>query len=132
MRGSGVNGKRILIAEDNPEEIAELKDALEAEGYEVLTARNGKEAVRLAAACRPDLIVLDVFMPDMSGGLVRLSLKDEEATSEIPVIFLSHLFSEKEIAGQDIMFGDGPRFGKPCELDKVLSAVEAMIGAGAV
>jgi len=123
-----VNRKRILIAEDNPQEITELKNALEADGFEVLTAMDGKEAVRVAAAFRPDLIILDVFMPQMSGGLVRLSLKDEEATSEIPVIFLSHLFSEKEIAGQDIMFGDELRFGKPYDLKKVVQAVETLVG----
>jgi CheY-like chemotaxis protein len=80
---------------------------------------------------RPDLIILDVFMPHMAGGLVRLSLKEEAETSEIPVIFLSYLFAEQEIAGQDIMFGDCLRLGKPCDRDKLLKAVEKALGAGA-
>jgi CheY-like chemotaxis protein len=122
-----VKKKRILIAEDHPREISDLKDALEADGFEVLTAMDGKEAIKLAAEHVPDLIILDVFMPQMSGGLVRLSLKEECATREIPVIFLSHLFAEKEIAGQDIMFGDGPRFGKPCDLKKLLRTVQTLI-----
>ncbi len=123
--------QRILIADDNADDLSVLEKILEQAGYEVITAHDGRDAFRLACENRPDLIILDVFMPEMAGGLVRLSLKEEAETSEIPVIFLSYLFSEQEIAGQDIMFGDCPRLGKPCERDKLLKAVEKALGAGA-
>ena len=105
--------RRILIADDNANDLSVLRKMLAQAGYEVITASDGRDAFRLALENRPDLIILDVFMPEMSGGLVRLSLKEAAETSEIPVIFLSRLFSEQEIAGQDIMFGDSPRLGKP-------------------
>ncbi len=123
--------RRILIADDNAGDLSVLEGVLEQAGYEVITARDGRDAFRLALENRPDLIILDVFMPEMAGGLVRLSLKEEAETSEIPVIFLSCLFSEQEIAGQDIMFGDSLRLGKPCERDKLLKAVEKALGAAA-
>jgi CheY-like chemotaxis protein len=126
-----VDKRKILIADDNADDLSVLEKVLEQAGYEVITAHDGRDAFRLALENRPDLIILDVFMPEMSGGLVRLSLKEEAETREIPVIFLSCLFAEKEIAGQDIMFGDSPRLGKPCEMGKLLKAVEKALGAAA-
>ncbi len=123
--------QRILIADDNADDLSVLEKVLEQAGYEVITAHDGRDALTLACENRPDLIILDVFMPEMAGGLVRLSLKEEAATSEIPVIFLSYLFAEKEIAGQDSMFGDCPRLGKPCERDKLLKAIEKALGTAA-
>ncbi len=123
--------RRILIADDNAGDLSVLEEVLAQAGYEVITACDGRDALRLAVENRPDLIILDVFMPEMAGGLVRLSLKEETETSEIPVIFLSCLFSEQEIAGQDIMFGDCPRLGKPYEKAKLLKAVEKALGAAA-
>lgn len=122
--------RRILIADDNAGDLSVLEKVLEQAGYEVITACDGRDAFRLAVENRPDLIILDVFMPHMPGGLVRLSLKEETETSEIPVIFLSCLFSEQEIAGQDIMFGDCLRLGKPCDRDKLLKGVEKALAAG--
>ena len=123
--------RRILIADDNAGDLSVLEKVLEQADYEVITAHDGRDAFRLALENRPDLIILDVFMPQMPGGLVRLSLKEEAETSEIPVIFLSYLFSEQEIAGQDIMFGDCLCLGKPCDRDKLLKGVEKALGAAA-
>lgn len=119
--------KTILIADDNHKDLWALQERLESEGYAVITADNGKDARKLACEKTPDLIVLDVFMPDMSGGLVRLSLKEDPATSEIPIVFVSCLFSEEEIAGQDIMFGDSPRFPKPPNMDRLIRTIERTI-----
>ena len=90
---SGVEKKKILIADDNRHDLSALQDGLEQAGFSVITADNGKDAMKLACEKKPDLIILDVFMPEMSGGLVRLSLKEDPATSEIPIVFLSCLSS---------------------------------------
>ena len=119
--------KKILIADDNRHDLSALQERLEEAGFSVITADNGKDAMKLACEKKPDLIILDVFMPRMSGGLVRLSLKEDPATSEIPIVFLSCLFAEEEIAGQDIMFGDSPRFPKPCDMDKLLETIRKKI-----
>ena len=123
-----MNKKTILIADDNRHDLSALQKELEEAGFSVITADNGKEARQLACQNKPDLIILDVFMPDMSGGLVRLNLKEDSATSDIPVVFLSCLFCEEEIAGQDIMFGDSPRLSKPCDMDKLLETIRKEIG----
>lgn len=120
--------KTILVADDNRHDLSALTEQLEEAGFAVLTADNGKDAKKLARESKPDLIILDVFMPEMSGGLVRLSLKEDPVTSEIPVIFLSCLFCEEEIAGQDIMFGDSPRFSKPCDMEKLLRTIARTLG----
>lgn len=122
-----MNKKTILIADDNHHDLSVLRKGLEEAGFSVITADNGKDARQLACKNKPDLIILDVFMPDISGGLVRLSLKEDSETSDIPVIFLSCLFCEEEIAGQDIMFGDSPRFSKPCDMDKLLKTIRKEI-----
>jgi two-component system, response regulator, stage 0 sporulation protein F len=76
--------KRILIAEDDDSLRLLYEEELEAEGYEVLTARNGKEAIQQLEETRPDLILLDIVMPVMDGmeALGRILRKDRR----IPII----------------------------------------------
>lgn len=119
--------KTILIADDNKDDLSVLQTGLEQAGYSVITAENGKDAKRMAIEKKPDLIILDVFMPHIPGGLVKLSLKEEPRTCEIPVIFLSCLFCEEEIAGQNIMFGDSPTLPKPYDIQKLLKVVKRTI-----
>lgn len=119
--------KTILIADDNRDDLHVLQTGLEQAGYSVITTDNGQDAKRIAIEKIPDLIILDVFMPQIPGGLVRLSLKEEPRTCEIPVIFLSCLFCEEEIAGQNIMFGDSPTLPKPYDIKKLLKVIETTI-----
>ena len=79
----------ILVVDDSPVVVASLKAALTQEGFEVLTAADGVEAVQQASARQPDLIVLDVVMPRMNGYQTCRLLKAEAATKHIPVIFLT-------------------------------------------
>jgi two-component system, cell cycle response regulator DivK len=81
--------KRILIVEDNERNRMLEKDLLEIEGFEVLEAADGASGISLARKERPDAIVLDARLPDMRGTQVARLLKEEPATSAIPVIFVS-------------------------------------------
>ncbi|MBF0192336.1 MAG: diguanylate cyclase [Magnetococcales bacterium] len=78
----------ILIVDDEPINIAVLTDILE-DKYEILFATDGLKAVELAKAAQPDLILLDVMMPDLDGYEVCARLKQERSTATIPVIFVT-------------------------------------------
>src|SRR5688500_2190225 len=81
--------KRILIADDDPVILRLIQVNLELEGYEVITANNGEEAVAQAKAENPDLVILDIMMPRLDGYQACEQLKSSDATRDIPVIFLS-------------------------------------------
>ena len=79
----------VLVAEDDEDILALVVFDLEDEGYEVLTARNGKEAISLAFDRLPDLILLDVAMPGLDGYEVTRRLRAEESTRGTPVVLLT-------------------------------------------
>ena len=82
--------RRILLVDDEDDirEVARLSLEM-MRGWEVSTAASGEEALRVAAASAPDAILLDVMMPEMDGPTVVQHLQAEEATAEIPVVFLT-------------------------------------------
>jgi DNA-binding response OmpR family regulator len=79
----------ILIAEDDPSVRMTLEFVLEDEGFDVLMAEDGEAALRAAGDRIPDVILLDQMMPKMDGKQVLSALKQDEATSAIPVLVLS-------------------------------------------
>ncbi len=81
--------KRILVVDDEPHIVRLVQVNLEREGYEVLTAYDGVEALEKVAAEKPDMVVLDVMMPRMNGFEVLKKLKADESTRDIPVIMLT-------------------------------------------
>ncbi len=108
-QGNGASGSRgvevnnvtkILIVEDEPNMVAGLRDNFEYEGYQVITAGDGVEGLERALADSPDLVVLDVMMPRMSGLDVCKQLKARRPS--IPVIMLTTLPREQE----RVSFGD--------------------------
>ncbi len=87
---SGVRSTgRILLVDDVPENLAVLTAALEPEGYEILAAPGGEIALKVAGRALPELILLDVLMPGLDGIETCRRLKRDEATREIPVIFIT-------------------------------------------
>ena len=79
----------ILIADDEPELLSIYREKLEQAGFRVLTAANGEQAVRIATAERPDLILMDVKMPIIDGVAAQQKLKDNPATKDLKVVFLT-------------------------------------------
>lgn len=86
--------KKLLIVEDNTELLELLRLGLKQAGFSVSTAANGLEALKKARAVSPDLIVLDLVLPELDGFAVCEALKRGEDTSRIPVIMLTGLTSE--------------------------------------
>ncbi len=78
--------KRVLIVEDNELNMKLFNDLLEAHGYGTIQTRNGVEAVELARKHKPDLILMDIQLPEVSGLQVTAWLKDDDELKHIPVI----------------------------------------------
>lgn len=88
--------KKILAVEDEPETLAHLSNILKRSGYEVISTTKGSEAVGLAKSSGPDLVILDIVMPDMSGSEVAAALSEDPATAGIPIIYLTGILTKKE------------------------------------
>ena len=84
-----MSGRTILVAEDDASVRMTLEFVLRDEGFEVIFARDGEEAVSLAQGCLPDVILLDKIMPKMDGKDVLIALRADEKTSDIPVFVLT-------------------------------------------
>ncbi|MDM8563038.1 response regulator, partial [Candidatus Marithioploca araucensis] len=81
----------IIIVDDTPANLQFLNSALTKQGYRVYSTINGKMAIKIAKREQPDLILLDIKMPDMDGYEVCTYLKADEETRDIPIIFVSAL-----------------------------------------
>ena len=89
--------KTIIIVEDDKFLLGILSDRFEAEGFMVIQAMNGSEAVKKTGEARPDLVLLDLILPELNGFEVMEKLKADARTKNIPVIILSNLGSEEDM-----------------------------------
>jgi|GEM_PF-1303362 len=85
----GAMGVHILLADDDPDNLSYLKNVLEDEGYEALTARDGVEGMEKVRLERPQLVLLDLMMPNKSGIKMFQEMKIDEELREIPVIIVT-------------------------------------------
>lgn len=92
-----VEKEKVLVVDDMPQNIQVLTDLLQLKGYSVETTRDPREAFRLALSHPPDLIVLDIMMPEMTGYELCRKLKAQQETRHIPVIFVSALGQQPDI-----------------------------------
>ncbi|MEN3939863.1 sigma-54 dependent transcriptional regulator [Prosthecobacter sp. SYSU 5D2] len=117
-----MNRPRILIADDTPASLTLLSHVLEPQGYEILAVSSGKDALKLAERARPDLILLDVMMPGHDGFHVCRTLKAEEATRDIPVIFITSR-QETESVLNGFRMGAVDYIVKPFQAEEVVTRV---------
>jgi DNA-binding response OmpR family regulator len=111
---------RVLAVEDEPEMQVILRDNLAYEGYEVLSAATGEEGLLLAMAAQPDLVLLDLMLPRMSGYEVCRRLRAERFT--MPIIMLTARNAEFDrVAGLEL--GADDYIGKPFGVDELLARV---------
>jgi DNA-binding response OmpR family regulator len=117
---------RILIAEDEPDILELITFTLQYASYEVIASGNGEDALRIAREELPDLVLLDVRMPRLSGYEVCQQLKSDEATRNIPVVFLS-------AKGQDAEVSTGLEAGaeeyllKPFAPEQLITKIRAIL-----
>lgn len=116
----------ILVVDDQPINVQLLKRKLEREGLQVSAAYNGLEALDLVKKSKPDLILLDVMMPDMDGIEVCQRLQADEQTRSIPIIFITARTSkEGKIEGLNV--GAVDYITKPIDLDETLARVQTQL-----
>ena len=116
----------ILVADDEPVNRTLLQRLLEREGYYVIAARNGSEAVEQARVALPDLVLLDVMMPEMDGLDACRLIKETEATRDIPIIFLSAR-DETEMKVSGLGLGADDYISKPFEAEELIARVHVAI-----
>ncbi len=80
---------KVLVVDDSPTEIFQFKEILEAMGHEVITAENGRDGVAIARSEQPDIVLMDIVMPDMNGFQATRQLSKGADTSHIPVVIVS-------------------------------------------
>lgn len=121
--------KKVLIVEDTEDHLQIIKLILEQYNYLILTATNGKEGLLSAQNQLPDLILLDVMLPELNGYEVCKIIKHDQTTKHIPVIMLSVRSSQEDIdAGLNA--GADEYMTKPFNLDELLSKVKKYLGEG--
>ena len=117
---------KILVVDDQPINVQLLKRKLEREGMTIATAYSGQEALNLVAADKPDLILLDVMMPEMDGIEVCQRLQADNETKSIPIIFITARTSkEGKIEGLGV--GAVDYITKPIDLDETLARVQTQL-----
>jgi CheY-like chemotaxis protein len=119
--------KTVLLVEDNEDNRTVYRTILEHFGYGVIEARNGEDGVRMAREGRPALILMDISIPLIDGWEATRILKNDPATSEIPIIALTaHALATDRAKAQEV--GCDGYLAKPCEPRRVVSEVERFLG----
>lgn len=116
--------KRILVADDDRRVSELVKVRLEDSGYSVITAYDGEETLEQVRRGKPDLVILDVSMPKLDGDQVYMTLHAEPETKSLPILMLTGLRSEAEIAAEQ----DANMFSKPVRFEKLLGRIRELIG----
>jgi two-component system alkaline phosphatase synthesis response regulator PhoP len=118
-------GRKVLIADDEPDIVDILKYNLEKEGYQVTTAKNGDEAIERARLVQPDLIILDMMMPRKNGMEVCEILRAQDAFKETLIMFLTALNDEStQLRG--FSTGADDYVSKPVSTSVLVSKVNAL------
>lgn len=115
---------QVLIVDDVPANIKLLRDILKPQGYQILVANHGEAGLRIAAEATPDLILLDIVMPEMDGYEVCRQLKQNDDTAQIPVIFITAIKDKKEDIIKGFHVGGVDYITKPIEKEEVLLRVK--------
>ena len=119
--------KRILIVEDNDLNLKLFRDLLVAHGYETIETKEGLEALNLTRVHRPDLILMDIQLPEISGLDVTRRLKADGSTSEIPIIAVT-AFAMKDDEEKILAAGCQAYISKPISIVPFINTVRRFLG----
>jgi len=119
--------KRILIVEDNDLNLKLFRDLLTAHGYETIETKEGLEAINLTRSERPDLILMDIQLPEISGLDVTRRLKSEEILRDIPIIAVT-AFAMKDDEEKILAAGCQAYISKPISIVPFLNTVRRFLG----
>ncbi|MEW5895011.1 MAG: response regulator [Candidatus Omnitrophota bacterium] len=121
--------KKILLVDDETDTVGIISSKLEADGFKVFLSRNGRDGLIQARAHLPDMVLMDIVLPDMDGAEVVKELHDHPATVGVPVIFLSGIVvsdgngdAEITVGGRDYM-----AIGKPFTYRELKEKIDAVL-----
>ena len=117
--------KRILVVDDDPDMVYILKATLEKQGYEVVTAEDGEQALRTIKTNAPDLMIVDLTMPNMNGWRFSLKVREDERYKTTPIIVLSGLLTDETPPEE---FESGSVYvPKPFDIFKLMDKVKELL-----
>lgn len=120
---------KILIVDDTEKDLKLLELKLIQLGFRnIIKARDGQEALKLALRHLPDLICLDLMMPGLDGGMVKERLKKDHKTKNIPTIVLSSIITKDEQKSMQYLKGGEIIIAKPYSSDELLEAIDKSLG----
>jgi adenylate cyclase len=119
------SGAKILVVDDVPENVRLLDAVLTASGYDVIPATDGRVALELAASAKPDIVLLDVVMPQPDGYAVCRQLRESEETAVLPVIMVTA--SQGPEKTKAIEAGADDLIAKPLDHDELLARVRSLL-----
>jgi DNA-binding response OmpR family regulator len=120
--------KTILLVDDERDILNSLSSFLKRNGYGILTADNGQEGLRLAKDGKPDLIILDLVLPDIDGSDVAVGLLADPATRKTPLIFLTGVLTQAEQEKYGRIIANRCIIAKPFRPEEILALVKERIG----
>jgi CheY-like chemotaxis protein len=121
------NKKTIMVVDDNPDIITIVRTILEGKGYSVLSATSGPELLNLLKTDKPDLIILDIMMPEMDGLEVLTRLKGLTETATIPVILLTAKVQYEDVLG-GYKLGADYYITKPFTSTQLVNGINLLLG----
>ena len=118
--------RKVLVVDDEPEIVSVITKLFRSKGYEVATAGNGVQAIQVAIKERPDLLILDISMPEGDGHYVAKQMSKLPETCSIPIIFLTAHSSRRDF---QLAYDEGVSryFTKPFKHDELLLAAEQLV-----
>ena len=121
--------KRILVIDDSMDITGPLKLYLERTGsFDVRVEHEGAKGVQATKEFRPDLILLDVMMPDMDGGDVAAAIEEDDAIKHTPIVFLTATVTKKEAGAVGGSIGGRPLLSKLTTLQEIIDYIKKAIG----
>jgi two-component system alkaline phosphatase synthesis response regulator PhoP len=119
--------KTIMVVDDNPDIITIVKTILEGKGYNVLSACSGPELLNMLKDQKPDLIILDIMMPEMDGLEVLTRLKGMADTTSIPIILLTAKVQYEDVLG-GYKLGADYYITKPFTSTQLVNGINLLLG----
>jgi len=128
LDGAAARDPLVLVVDDEPDTAELIRDTLRAEGFRTQVAHHGRQAVELIGRKRPDLVILDIMMPEMSGFQVLEALAADPATANIPVLVLTARGDEQDVQ-RGLALGARRYMSKPFDVTALVAEVRRHLGS---
>jgi DNA-binding response OmpR family regulator len=120
--------KRIFLVDDDASVTSAVRRNLEATGrFDVMDINNPEHAIDKARKFEPDMVILDVMMPEMDGGAVAEAIADDSILADVPIIFLTGIVSKEEVEPSGTKRGKHIFFAKPVKFEELLACIDEQL-----